>query len=84
MPLKKSMLFGRVEVKCWGNGYKGSGCARSRVGMTGWGDVEAEEVGQKVGAGSAGPLMRIFPSAVLDVGSRVTGSTGLEVKSGVW
>ena len=52
--------------------------------MTGWGDVEAEEVGQKVGAGSAGPLMRIFPSAVLDVGSRVTGSTGLEVKSGVW
>ena len=44
------MLFGRVEVECWGVRAKGSGRARDKVGIgiTGWGGVEAGESGKMV------------------------------------
>ena len=42
---KKSKFIGREEVNCWGTGAKGAGHARAGVGMTGQGDIEAEEFG---------------------------------------
>ena len=43
------MLFRGVGVKCWVDGAKGDGCARSGVDITRWGDVKAGESGQRVG-----------------------------------
>ena len=56
------MLFGRLEVPCWGYGAEGSRHARAGVGMTGPYDVEAEEYGRKVEAGGAGPRVGVSPS----------------------
>ena len=57
------MLFRRAEVDCWGSGAKGDRRARARVSMIVPGDIEAEEAGQKVGLGGAGPWVVVSPSS---------------------
>ena len=80
----KFTLFERAEVECWGDGAKGVGHARSRVGMTRQGDVDAEESGQKVGAVFSGPWVGIPPSIGRYVGARAMSSAGIEVEALFW
>ena len=75
-------MFRKVEVKCWGVGAEGARNARTVVGMTRQGGVEAGESRKRVGAEGARSWESRYPSDGCDVGMRVMGCAGLKVDMG--